>query len=339
MITGASGFIGSHITREFCKNGIKTGCLIRKEGNLTNIKDLNVEIRYGDIRDEVGLKNAFEGFNFVIHNAGYVKDWGNYNLFYKTNVEGTLNVLKACVANGIQDIIMTGSISVYGEENSYEIKNEESPYHSHYRYLFDKIFPCALNHYRDTKCLATKEAIFYAQEKGLNLTILEPVWVYGEREFNTGFYAYIKSVKEGMIFAPGSKRNKFHVIYAGDLARAYFLAYQKRLKGVNRIIIGNKESELMADIYRLFCLFADIKPPKLLPKWLIYPIGFMMELVSTILQTKEPPLLTRGRVNMFYDNIEYSTKKAEEILGFTNEYTLEQGIKKTVQWYKENNFI
>lgn len=339
IITGATGFIGSHIVREFCKHRLAIGCLVRKESSLSNIEDLNIELRYGDITDKQSLMNAFKMSNFVIHNAAYVRDWGEYETFYRTNVEGTLNVLAACVENNIKDIIITGTNSVYGEESSKRIKDEDSPYNSHYPYFMDRIFPCKLNYYRDTKAIATKEAMRFAMERELNLTVLDPVWVYGEREINTGFFKYLKSVKNGMIFAPGSKNNKFHVIYVEDLARAYFLVYEKRLKGVNKIIIGNKNAELMDNIYALFCKEAGLKKPRLLSKWLVYPVGFIMELTATICQAKEPPLLTRGRVDIFYDNIEYSTEKAQNLLGFRNRYTLEEGIKKTVKWYKENNLI
>lgn len=339
IITGANGFIGSHIVERFVMSGVKTACLVRKESGLSNVDCSKIEIRYGDVRDEAGLIKAFNGFNFVIHNAARTADWGGYQSFYKTNVEGSRNVLKACLKNEINNIIMTGSISSYGEENCREVKDENCAFNSHYNYFLDKIFPCKLNYYRDTKALATKESIKFAKENGLNLTILEPAWVYGEREFNTGFYEYIKSAKNGMIFSPGSKKNKFHVIYAGDLARAYFLAYNKKLKGVNRIIVGNKQAELMDKIFTIFCKEAQVKKPMTLPKWLLYPVGFFTELAYTVFNSNKPPLLTRGRVNMFYDNIEYSAAKAKKLLGFVNEYSLEEGIKRTVGWYRDKGFV
>ncbi len=339
IITGGTGFIGSHIISEFCNNGIEIGCLVRESSNLSNINGLNIQMKYGDLQDLQSLIESFKGYSFVIHNAAYVRDWGDYKIFYKTNIEGTLNVLTACIENGIKDIIMTGSNAVYGEEDTKEIKDETFDYNSHYKYFLDRIFSCKLNYYRDTKAIATRKAIKFGQDNNLNLTILEPIWVYGEREFNTGFYEYIKTAKSKVPFIPGSKRNKFHVIYAGDLARAYYLAFNKKLQGINRIVIGNKKADLMDYIYSLFCKEANVKKPRRLPKWMIYPFGFITELIYTILRSKKPPLLTRGRVNMFYDNIEYSVKKSEILLGFTNRYSLEEGITRTVQWYKENGFI
>lgn len=340
IITGAAGFIGSHITQFFCEKGIDIVCFVKKSSNLQHIKNLPVEISYGDITDFNSLKEAFMNVDFVIHTAGFAKDWGaDYKEVYEINVTGTLNVLKACYENNIKDVIITGSISSYGEESSSELKNEESPYNSHYKYFLNSIFPSKMNYYTDTKAILTKESVKYASEQGLNLTIIEPAWVYGEREFNTGFYEYMKTVKTKIPVMPGSKKNKFHVIYAGDLARAYFLAYQKRLPGINRIVVGNKESEYMNNMYSIFCKELGIKKPLNLPRILTYPIGFILELFYTIFSIKTPPLLSRNRVNMLYNNIEYSVKKAEKVLSFTNEYSLEEGIKKTVKWYKDNNYL
>lgn len=339
LITGATGFIGSHITQYFCDNQIEVGCLIRENSSLANIQGLKVELETGNIQNLPELVQVFEGYEWVIHNAAKAADWGTYEEFYNTNVSGTRNVLQACLNSGIKNIIMTGSNSVYGEEDNPIVKDENSPYHSHYPYFGDSIFPCRLNYYRDTKALAKTEALKFAQRNGLNLTILDPVWVYGEREFNTGFYEYLKTAKGGIPFLPGSDKNYFHVIYAGDLARAFFLAYQQRLEGVHSIIIGNQKAVKMAGIYDLFCKEAGIKKPANMPKALVYPAAFMMELLYTVLNTKNPPLLTRGRVNMFYDNIEYSVQRAEQLLGFKNQYTLEEGIRKTVAWYKKHHLI
>jgi len=339
MITGATGFIGSHITRAFCENQVQVGCLVRKGSSLANLEDLPVEFKLGDIKNTEDLNKAFTGYDWVIHNAAKVSDWGDYDEFYQTNVTGTVNVLTACVQAGIKNVLITGSNSVYGEENNSLVKDETSPYNSHYPYFGDRLVPCKLNYYRDTKALAKKEALAFAATFDLNVTLLEPVWVYGERELNGGFYEYLKTAKTGIPFVPGVKQNKFHVIYAGDLARAYVLAYTKKLAGRHCILIGNQQTESMDRIYGLFCSAAGIKKPRNLPKTLSYPVALLMELLYTLFKSQSPPFLTRGRVNMFYDNLEVSVEKAGRLLGFKTAFSLEKGIKRTVLWYKEQGLI
>ncbi|MBN1699341.1 MAG: NAD-dependent epimerase/dehydratase family protein [Spirochaetales bacterium] len=339
MITGATGFIGSHIVREFLRHDVPVGCLVRKQSDTTNIDGLDLEIRYGDIRDLSSLEKAFTGYGAVIHAAAFVRDWGEYALFRDINIGGTLNVLAACLANNIRKVIMTGSCASYGEENSQTVKTESDPFNPHYPYFLDGLFPSGMNHYRDTKALATREAAAFARKGGMNLTILEPVWVFGEREYSTGFFEYLTSIREGLFAVPGSRINRFHVIYAPDCARAYWCAYNNQPPGVHRILVGNRKAEKMNRIFSTFVKYAGFKSPLLLPKWAAYPVALAIELFHIVFKRENPPFLSRARVNMFYDNIEYSVKKAEDLLGFRAEIPLEKAIAKTVSWYKRNDFL
>ncbi len=339
LITGASGLVGSHVAHYFSRYEKNVFCLVRKESRIDFIKDLPVTFIYGDITDLASLENLFKGMDRIIHTAGKVTDWGDYRDYYQTNVTGTLNVLKAAYRNHISRVIITGSVSSYGEENSKVLKDETFPFRSHYPYAFDRILPSGMNHYSDTKAESTRLALAFAEEHGMDLTVLEPVWVYGENEFSSGFYEYLSIAKSGFPFMPGCKSNTFHVIYARELARAYYLVFQKQVSGMTRIIIGNREPENMQSIYDLFCREAGVKKPRNIPKWTIYPLALLLESLYALLQRNSPPLLTRSRVNMFYDSIGFSTVRAEKLLGFKNQISLEEGIHKTVQWYKKNNWL
>jgi len=339
LVTGASGFIGGHVTRYLVSRGAEVCCLIRHSSDTGFISDLPVKMPEGDITDIKSLQSAFAGMDAIIHAAAMVGDWGSYEEFYRVNVVGTMNVLQAAIDNSINRVVVTGSVSSYGEEDHQGLKDESSPYNSHYHYFLDRHFPSGMNHYRDTKAISTKEAVDFAGKHGLNLIVLEPVWVYGENEFSSGFYEYVKTVRSGVFVMPGSNKNTFHVIYAGDLARAYYLAITGDLKGVRRIIPGNPSPEKMSRIYRLFCEAAGLKKPILLPKFITYPIGFILELIYHALRMKNPPLLSRARVNMFYDSIGFNTARASELLHPDEMIPLEEGIRKTVQWYRENKYL
>lgn len=339
LITGSTGFIGSHITECLHNAGEAVVCLVRSDSDLSFIKGLNLEVRVGDLLDCGSLAKALSGIETVIHCAAKSSDWGSREAFFQANVQGTINIMEACRKTGINRVILTGSISSYGEENTRQIKDETYGYNPRHKYFMDGVFPSAMNHYRESKAEATIRAVEFAARNSMDLTVIEPTWVYGEREFHTGFYEYVRSVKQGMTIAPGSRTNRFHVIYAQDLARAYLLAVRKKLPGVQRIIIGNRQAPLMDEIYTLFCRQAGVPKPSYLPRWVVSPVSFFLELAWTIAGSKTPPLLTRGRVDMFYDNIEYSTRKASEVLGFESQYSLEEGISRTVQWYKNKGLL
>jgi len=142
-----------------------------------------------------------------------------------------------------------------------------------------------------------------------------------------------------MFLMPGCNTNTFHVIYAGDLARAYYLAVTGNLQGIHRIILGNPSADKMAKIYGLFCEEAGLKKPRFLPKFITYPIGLVIELMYQAFGIKTIPTLTRGRVNMLYDSNAFNTSKAAVLLGFNDTIPLEEGIRRTVNWYKENKYI
>jgi len=337
LITGGTGFIGSHLVEEFLKNNARVVCLVKETSNTEFLESLNVEMVIGDITDYNSIVAALNDVSFVVHAAGKSCDWGKLEDFVSANVSGTMNVIRACKTCGLDSLIVTGSISSYGEEDSRTVKNENSPYMSHYKYF--GLFPSAMNYYRDTKAELTQKSIEFAEKNNMNLSIIEPAWVFGEREFNTGFYEYMKAVKNGMTFCPGSERNKFHVVYVKDLAKAYYEVYRQKISGINRVIIGERSASLQADIYRSFCKEAGFKAPALLPKWLVYPLGFFSELLFEIIGSNKPPLLTRARVNMMFDNIEFSTEKAKELLGFESETSMQTAIRDTVNWYKANGYI
>jgi len=340
LITGGSGLIGSHIAEYFTGKGEDVCCLVRRGSNTEFLRSINMELVYGDITETETLTGALkQGIDYIIHTAAYVNDWGNYEIYEKVNVAGTLNFLRAANECGIKDITITGSISCYGEEDSPDIKSEDFPYNSHYNYFMDKVFPSSLNYYRDTKAKANIKAMEYAGANELNLTILEPGWVYGEREFHSGFYDFLKSLKSNPIFFPGSKRNKFHTIYARDLAKIYYLAYKKKLQGINKILAVSTNPEYQYKLLDMFCTIAGYNIPARIPKSIIYAPAFLTELFYTVFRLKNPPPISRGRINIFYDNIEYSHEKLRHLLGFEEDYSLEEGIENTVNWYKHNKYL
>jgi len=339
LITGASGLTGSHIAEYFLKMEENIICLVRKSSNIDFLRQINATIRYGDILDSRSLLSAMKDVDIVIHTAAKVADWGDYQQFFESNVIGTINVLRAAYLAGIKDVIITGSNSCYGEESSAKVKDEDCEYAPHYKYFMDKIFPSAMNYYRDTKAMANTEALKFASEKVMNLTIIEPAWIYGEREFHSGIYEYLRILKSGVKIMPGSKKNKFHTIYARDLAKIYYLAYKKQLQGVHKILAVDPEPKLQYYLFNALCNQSGLAKPKRIPKYIIYPPAFLIEAFYTLYGIKSPPAITRARVNMFYDNIEYSCRKAEILLGFTPDYTFQQSIANTVKWYKDNKYL
>jgi nucleoside-diphosphate-sugar epimerase len=339
VITGAGGFIGGHVAEYFRDHGLPPVCLVRDKRGAALPISLSLPWMRCDVTRPDELARAFSGADMVIHTAAKVSEWGKYEDFYRVNVRGTQNVLLAARNAGVGMLILTGSNSCYGEENSVVQKTEESPYHPVYRYFMYKLFPSALNYYRQTKALANLRAMEFASANGMKLTIIEPVWVYGEREFHSGFYEYLRTVKSGLPFFPGCRGNRFHTIYVRDLARLYWLAAHAGFSGVHRYLACDADAEYLHILLGMFCREAGLKPPRPLPKALIYPLAFLLEAAATALHAKHAPMLTRAKINIFYDNIVYSGEKARRELAFQCIYSREQSIRSTVSWYRNNNYL
>jgi Nucleoside-diphosphate-sugar epimerases len=319
-MTGATGFIGPHILRRFQEAGESISAVTRAEA---------------DIRDADALRRAFAGADCVVHNAALARDWGAWECFRQNNVEGARNVAAACVAAGVRHLIVTSSCSVYGEEDCATAKNEQSPMRSRRPYFLGGIFPSAMNFYRDSKRLAKEAALGFSER--LRICFIEPVWVYGEGERHTGFLEYLQAAKSGAPFLPGARRNKFHCVYAGDVAEAYLLARRKNAEG--SFLIGPEKADLMSDVFAEFCRAAGLRKPRDLPKSAAMPVGFALEALWALCHAKNPPPLTRARAAMFYDSIEYDCSKARRELGFECKTSLAEGAARAVAWYKKEGLL
>ncbi len=343
FLTGATGFIGSNLARQFVKEDYPVVALARPTSSTRFIDHYvnsgELEIRRGDITSKQGLDGSMKGCSVLIHCASFVGDWGLKKDYYQTNVEGTKNVLREARDSGIQQAVLISSNAVLGEEDCLEKKAEDFPYNPTFPYFINNIFESDMNHYRNTKMLAEKETINFCQENNIDLTVVRPVWVYGPREFNAGPYIFCKSICEGNRFFPGTKNNKFHTIYVEDLAKITTRLTEKNLKGVNIFNVGSEEVHTMDKFWNSFCEELGKKPPIYLPRSLVYPIGFAMESLYKLFKSKKAPLLTRARVEMGYCNNLYDTKKVRTEIGDFQDTSLEKGVERTIRWWKNNGYL
>lgn len=339
FVTGATGFIGSHLVDELLKENHSITVYARKSSSLKFLPKDKINIAYGDIKDPNRLKEALVGFDVVYHNAALASDWAPKNEFYETNLGGTKNVLLAMRENKIKKLIFTSTIGVIGEENCSTAKNEASPYKPRINYFLSSLFEPDMNHYRMSKMLAEKETIEFAKKHAIALTVIRPTWVYGPREFHSGGYYICRAILDGMPLFPFGKTNRFHLIYVKDLVKAMAVVLKKDLTGINIFIIGNEYPPLAKEYIENYAKSLGAKAPKSIPEGFFQPVGFILEALYKLLRKKNAPLLTRARVKMLYCNNIYDVSKAENELGFIAQTPLAQGIEDTVRWWKENQYL
>lgn len=336
FITGATGFIGSHITRILCRKH-EVSVLVRPDARLDFIQTYPVKIIKGDLSAKETLKEALQGIDLVIHTAAKASDWGRYQDFFEANVTGTLNIIDA-LPSGTR-MIHISTNAVLGEEDGPTPKPETAPYAPILPYVFESLLPSGMNHYRLTKTIAEQMLIKRAEARGIDLTVVRPVWVYGPREFHAGPYEYCQTVKSGVPMIPGSKSNRFHVIYVEDLARIVAAIAARPFHGITVYHAGNPDVPLMETYWKTFCKELGLPKPANIPKFLLYPLGILLELLWQLAGATTPPLFTRARVTLFYVNNVYGIDHLRRDFPEFAFTPLEKGIQKTVRWWKRHGFL
>ena len=292
---------------------------------------------HGDLASAAFSSDQMHTFDGVVHAGGKVGDWGDYKDFFKTNVLGSLRLFDA--ARQDTGFVYISSNAVLGEEDEPGAKDETAARRPVLAYAGEGLLSSAMNHYRLSKALAEILLIRRAKQTGRRLTVIRPVWVFGPREFNAGPYEYCKTIASGVPLMPGCNSNRFHTIYAGDLAKIVVKVCENLKDGVNIYNVGNPQVPLMQDYWAAFCSAMGVKPPQHLAKWLLYPPAMLLEAAYSLAGTKEPPLFTRARVYMFYASNVYNVSKAIEESGFDQFTSLEKATKLTVRWWRMNGYL
>ncbi|MCK5073903.1 MAG: NAD-dependent epimerase/dehydratase family protein [Bacteriovoracaceae bacterium] len=339
VVSGANGFLGSHIVRLLRKDGFEVVALVREGSSSKFIDRSGADICFVDYNNKLDLQKCFSGADFFVHSAALAKDWGEWSEFKRVNIELTGMLINMALEAGIKDVIHISSNAVIGEEDNINRKNEEHDYLPRINYFLERWFPSGMNHYKCSKRDAEERAIFLAELNKLNLTVLRPVWIFGPREFNSGPYEYCKTITSKIPVMPGTNSNKFHTVYVEDVAKSVLCAIQKRLSGVNIFNIGPKRVMFMQEFYGKFCKELGLKRPKNLPMALLFFPVLILELVYLFLKIKTPPLLTRARLYMLYANNIYDVGKAEREIGFVADSDIDYAVRKTVKWWKVNGYL
>ncbi|MBN1538643.1 MAG: NAD-dependent epimerase/dehydratase family protein, partial [Candidatus Thermoplasmatota archaeon] len=308
LVTGGTGFLGSHLVDVLVGRGYRVKVLARENSSTSYIdgyvKSGNVELFRGDVTRSDSLLGMADGCFAAYHVAALSRDWGPRKEFQRVNVGGTKNVVTECLRSGISHFIYVSTCGVIGEEDHIEPKDESSEYRPVCHYFMNSVFPSSMNHYRETKCEGERLVREMCMDFPMKLTVARPVWLYGEREFHSGPFILTKMAAKGSRTIPGSPDTLFHTAYAGDVARDLAMLLDRKGDQTETYLLGPKDPLTLGEYHGEFMRGAGCRGPRYIPRWLGYPVGFLLEMVYTLLGTGGPPLLTRARVDMgFFNNV------------------------------------
>jgi len=324
LVTGATGFLGSHLVDALLEEGYQVKALVRKTSNSDFLKKLGVELAYGDLTDKDNVFNAVKDTKAVYHCAARVSDWGSLREFYRVNVDGTENLLKASLKEEVDIFVHVSSLTTLDVTKNHWQTDENHPYP-------EKFF----EPYTKTKVLAEKLVINYCQKEGLPVSIVRPsiIWGPGDTIILPRLVSLLKSGKFVFI---GKGNQSICLSYVSNVVDALLLVgtHKEAIGEIYNITDGEAISyrkfiEKLANLLNL-----DL-PTKSIPLFLAYGIACLMELWGKMTKTDNPPLLTRYGVYLASANVVFDISKARKDLGYEPRICFNEGLKKVAPWLRK----
>lgn len=324
LVTGATGCVGSHVVEALAKRGDKVRALVRNaQAKMPWSSDLDVELVQGDLTQPEALKAAATGVDEVVHCAAKVGDWGPLGEYQVANVEGLRHLLEAAKGPGLKRFVHLSSLGTY-----------EARHH----YGTDENTPLPVTHmdgYTQSKAEADRLALEYHKKHGMPVVVLRPGFIYGPRD-RTVLPKLVENLRQKKVKYLGSGNQAMNCIFVGNLVDAVLLALEnpKAVGEAFNITDGQSVSKKHF-IEKVAVGFGVPKPGWFkVPLWIAMPVAKWMESSARKSGAKEPPLLTGARVKFLGLNLDFSIKKAREILGYSPKTSFEQGMDKTIASYK-----
>lgn len=326
LITGANGFIGSHIVGKMLSEGCDVYGFVRKSSDLSLIQEYNIPLFYGDINDLESLKVAVEGMDIVIHNAGFASDWGHLSKFLQINFEGTKLLAKAASQAKVKRFVLMSSTAIHGF-GSKMMLDEKAPIKTHdFAYSI-------------SKWEAEKWLFDFSKETTMEITAIRPGNVFGPKD-HTFIEKYLEIIFAGTAGYVSKGASKTCPTYVGNLVNAISLvAFHPKAVGESFIVTDGLDINWKEFTEKL-AKIAGVKKP-----YISIPLGFGMFLASILeklyllFRIQKAPILTKYRIHNGGLDYSFSIQKVKDILGYEVEFDLDSAILETIKWYKLKNNV
>jgi dihydroflavonol-4-reductase len=324
FLTGATGFLGSHVARVLAEQGADLRLLLRPTSNLKNLEGIKAETVVGDLRDPASLEKAMAGCDTVFHVAADYRLWlRDPNEMYRSNVEGTRALFEAARKNGVKSVVYTSSVGTIGFTGNGQLADEDSAVS-----LADMI-----GHYKRSKFMAEQIAL-EAGRSGMRVVTVNPTTPIGEQD--------IKPTPTGRIVVDFLKR-KFpayvetglNLVDVRECARGHVAALEKGKSG-ERYILGGENLTLKQILDKLGDITGLPSPKVKLPYFVAYLAGAVDETVSGRILGREPRA-TVETVRMGKKKMWASSNKAERELGWKI-IPADDALRRAVEWFRANGY-
>jgi dihydroflavonol-4-reductase len=324
FVTGATGFVGSHVATVLAEQGAELRLLVRSGSDPKNIQQLNADRVVGDLCDPESIDRAMAGCDVVFHVAADYRLWvRDPAQMYRANVEGTQTILQAARKNRVRRVVYTSSVATMG----FTVKNNP----------VDENSPVSLEnmigHYKRSKYMAEQVALA-AGRNGIDVVVVNPSTPVGEQD--------IKPTPTGRIVVDFLKK-KFpayvdtglNMVDVRECARGHVAAFEKGRSG-ERYILGGENLTLKQILDKLAAITGLPSPRVRLPYAVALASGVVDTVVTGVVLRREPRVtidaVRMGRKKMFV-----SSAKAERELGW-KAVSVDDALRRAVQWFQDNGY-
>jgi nucleoside-diphosphate-sugar epimerase len=323
LVTGGTGFIGSHLVESLLQKGMLVRCLLRKSSDLKWLSGLPVEKVQGDCGEKDSLNEAVKGVDVVFHLAGVTKAL-HEKTYFEINAIGTDNLIHACLKTNpdLKKFIYLSSQAAAGPCRNGDKKRED-----------DHCEPVSL--YGRSKRLGEELALDHADE--IPLVILRPSAVYGPREKD--IYAFLKLLSRRIKPCLSGEDQRISLCYVQDVIQAALLAAEIPHPSGEIFFLSDGRDYRLEEIGDLFAQAMGVTAYCIrVPEWMVFQAASLSEYFSRL--SGKPPLFSKGKVEeILQKHWVCDIGKAKSLLGFEPHFPLEEGARLTVEWYRKEKWL
>jgi dihydroflavonol-4-reductase len=323
FVTGGTGFIGGHLIKRLVQDGLSVRALVRDLSKADELKTLGVELAAGDVTDKASLKGVMKGCEVFYHLGNVARWWlPDKSQYYKINVDGTKSILTEALREGVRKVVYTSSLAAIRQPKG-EIATEEKEHKRDFE-----------SHYGRSKFLAEREVLKVYSEHGLPVVILNPGVVIGPGDLKT-FGRTIIELVNGRLQALLFEESMVPLVYIDDTIEGHMLAVENGRIGERYILVGDNIK--LGEVFILISEIAGISlPEKRISPSALKIIAYLSEVKSFF--TGKPPKFSVDGVRAMEVGAAGANQKAREELGL-NFTPLEEALRKTIDWYRENGYV
>ena len=323
LVTGGTGFVGSHLVDCLVERGSDVRCLVRRSSNLRYLKHPEIELAYGGLDDSTDWDEALADVDIIYHVAGttFARRAKDY---FAVNHQGTEVLLAEALKrrDWIKRLVYISSLAAVGPARDGTPVNEDT-------------LPAPVTPYGRSKLMA-EEAVRIVSDL-LPITIVRPPAVYGPRDY--GIFEFFKAVKGGMFPMIGRRDKRVSLVHARDLVDGIILAGESQTSVGRTYFISSEYDYSMRAVADLMAALMRKRLRVLtIPRPIAYVVAVIAEGAAALMG--KPPVLNRDKVtDLSQMGWTCSIERASSELGYSPRVQLEEGLRETIAWYRSEGWL